>query len=169
MLSTARAGNVIGGGDWSEHRLVPDIIRSIQNKTKLTLRNPESTRPWQHVLDCIYGYLLIAQGAFQGEKESSLSNFNFGPDESLSVAKVLEIFELELNQKIEVEFSRGSFPEKSFLQLDSSKAKNELGWKATMSPIAAIKSTAKWYGDSLAGENAYDITMREIAEYLEKI
>jgi CDP-glucose 4,6-dehydratase len=169
MLSTARAGNVIGGGDWSEHRLVPDIIRAIQNETKLNLRNPESTRPWQHVLDCIYGYLLIAQRAFQGKKISSLSNFNFGPDESLSVAKVLEIFELELNQKIEVEFSRGSFLEKSFLQLDSSKAKNELGWEATMSPIAAIKSTAKWYGDFLAGENAYEITMREITEYLEKI
>jgi CDP-glucose 4,6-dehydratase len=169
MLSTARAGNVIGGGDWSYHRLVPDIIRSIQNETKLTLRNPESTRPWQHVLDCIYGYLLIAERAFEVEKVSSLINFNFGPDESLSVAKVLEVFEFELKQKIEVEFSRDTFPEKSFLQLDSSKAKNELGWEATMSPIAAIKSTARWYRDFLAGENAYEITMREITEYLEKI
>ena len=169
MLSTARAGNVIGGGDWSDHRLVPDLVRSIQTKTKLTLRNPKSTRPWQHVLDCIYGYLLIAERAFQEENESSLSNFNFGPDESLSVAKVLEIFEFELKQKIEVEFSQGTFPEKSFLQLDSSKAKRELGWEATMSPAAAIKSTARWYGDFLAGENAYEITMREITEFLEKI
>ena len=169
MLSTARAGNVIGGGDWSDHRLVPDLVRSIQAKTKVTLRNPESTRPWQHVLDCIYGYLLIAERAFQEENESSLSNFNFGPVESLSVAKVLEIFEFELKQKIEVEFSRGTFPEKSFLQLDSSKAKRELGWEATMSPRAAIKSTARWYGDFLAGENAYEITMREITEFLEKI
>ena len=135
----------------------------------MTLRNPESTRPWQHVLDCIYGYLLIAERSFQEEKESSLSNFNFGPDESLSVAKVLEVFEFELKQKIEVEISRGIFPEKSFLQLDSSKARNELGWEATMSPRAAIKSTARWYGDFLAGENAYEITMSEITEFLEKI
>jgi CDP-glucose 4,6-dehydratase len=169
MLSTARAGNVIGGGDWSDHRLVPDLVRSIQAKTNVTLRNPESTRPWQHVLDCIYGYLLIAERAFQEENESSLSNFNFGPDESLSVAKVLEIFEFELKQKIEVVFSQGTFPEKSFLQLDSSKARKELGWEATMSPRVAIKSTARWYRDFLAGENAYEITMREITEFLEKI
>ncbi len=169
MLSTARAGNVIGGGDWSNHRLVPDLVRSIQAKTKVTLRNPESTRPWQHVLDCIYGYLLIAERAFREEKDSSLSNFNFGPDVSLSVATVLEIFEFEFKQKIKVETSRGIFPEKSFLQLDSSKARNELGWEATMSPKAAIKTTARWYRDFLAGENAYEITMREITEFLEKI
>jgi CDP-glucose 4,6-dehydratase len=168
-LSTARAGNVIGGGDWSDHRLVPDIMRSIQTKTQLSLRNPESTRPWQHVLDCIYGYLLIAERSLLGQNVSSLSSFNFGPDESLSVAKVLEIFEFELKQEIQVEITKGNFFEKSFLQLDSSKSKNELGWEASMNPLVAIQSTAKWYSEFLAGKNAYTITIREIEEYLEKL
>ena len=169
FLSTARAGNVIGGGDWSDHRLVPDIMRSIQTNALLNLRNPESTRPWQHVLDCIYGYLLIAEKSFLGENASSLSCFNFGPDESLSVAKVLEIFEFELKQKIEVEVTRGRFLEKSVLQLDSSKSKSELGWEATMDPLVAIQSTARWYSQFLAGKSAYTITIREIEEYLEKL
>lgn len=169
FLSTARAGNVIGGGDWSDHRLVPDIVRSIQTNALLSLRNPESTRPWQHVLDCIYGYLLIAERSFVEENASSLSSFNFGPDESLSVAKVLEIFEFELKQKIQVEITRGRFLEKSVLQLDSSKSKSELGWEATMNPLVAIQSTARWYSQFLAGKNAYAITIREIEEYLEKL
>jgi CDP-glucose 4,6-dehydratase len=168
-LSTARAGNVIGGGDWSDHRLVPDIMRSIQTKTQLSLRNPESTRPWQHVLDCIYGYLLIAERSLLGQNVSSLSSFNFGPAESLSVAKVLEIFEFELKQEIQVEITKEKFFEKSFLQLDSSKSKNELGWEASMNPLVAIQSTAKWYSEFLAGKNAYTITIREIEEYLEKL
>jgi CDP-glucose 4,6-dehydratase len=169
FLSTARAGNVIGGGDWSDHRLVPDIMRSIQTNTILSLRHPEATRPWQHVLDCIYGYLLIAERSFVEENASSLSSFNFGPNESLSVAKVLEIFEFELKQKIQVEITRGRFLEKSLLQLDSSKSKSELGWEAAMNPLVAIQSTARWYSQFLAGANAYTITIREIEEYLEKL
>ncbi len=169
FLSTARAGNVIGGGDWSNHRLVPDIMRSIQTNSLLSIRNPESTRPWQHVLDCIYGYLLIAERSFVGENASSLSSFNFGPDESLSVVKVLEIFESELKQKIQVEITKGRFLEKSVLQLDSSKSKSELGWEAMMNPLVAIQRTARWYSEFLAGENAYAITIREIEEYLEKL
>lgn len=113
-VSTARAGNVIGGGDWSDHRLVPDIIRSISSNSILTLRSPGSTRPWQHVLDCIYGYILIAEIAIAQEDPGLPTTYNFGPEESLSVSRVLEIFESELKLKIQVEYAKGSFPKKAF-------------------------------------------------------
>jgi CDP-glucose 4,6-dehydratase len=167
-LSTARAGNVIGGGDWSDHRLVPDIIRSLQSNSVLSLRNPESTRPWQHVLDCIYGYLLIAEKAFPQENQGLLSTYNFGPEDSLSVARVLEVFESEFKRKIPVKYTKNSFLEKNYLHLDSSKSREELGWEPKMKPIAAIQKTARWYNDFLDGLDPYAITLRDIEEYLEK-
>src|SRR5690606_1047405 len=90
LMATARAGNVIGGGDWSEDRLIPDLVRSVQAGTSLEIRSPKSTRPWQHVLECLSGYLLLGQRLLEGKKEFAEAwNFGPAPEDNRTVAEVL--------------------------------------------------------------------------------
>ena len=143
---SVRAGNVIGGGDWAENRLLPDLIRGFNSGNLVQVRNPESTRPWQHVLDPLQGYLMALEGLLKGETFDAL---NFGPNfESLQVRKVVEIARKEWAQETTLEYlpeSFGSIAEAQSLQLDSSLAREQLAWTPHWSQEEAVISTVQWW------------------------
>ena len=145
-LATARAGNVIGGGDWSEDRLVPDAIRSLGRGEALIVRNPRSVRPWQHVLEPLSGYLLLAEKAQQG-------GWNFGPDESgaVSVARLSDLIVKSWGGSAAwKEMGDPNAPhEEAYLKLDSSKARQMLGWRPRLSVAEAVDWTVDWYKKAL--------------------
>ncbi len=147
LLITARAGNVIGGGDWADYRIVPDCIRSLLTGEDICIRNPEATRPWQHVLDPLFGYLLLLKKAFEGDVSSS-GAWNFGPD-FLSVVTVMQLVGKLISAWGSGEYScikpSISIPESGFLNLDSSKAKSRLNWQPIWDIDTAIEKTVEWY------------------------
>lgn len=163
-VTTVRAGNVIGGGDWGEDRLIPDIVRAFQYGKPLSIRNPNATRPWQHVLDCLYGYLLTAEVHLKKSKNIPKS-LNFGPQDSMSVIDLVKNFEHEFNSEIAQEIMPSPTPESTWLALDSSFAYSELGWKPSFSQISAVSQTARWYSKFLQGESARVLMQNEIAVY----
>ena len=169
QVVSVRAGNVIGGGDFSENRLLPDIVRGYISKGQVVVRNPDSTRPWQHVLDPLVGYLMIAEAALNG---FNLQSVNFGPDEiSLSVREVIDA----INSKGSLGPIRnlyieevGSQPNKEsrFLDLDSNLARHELGWRPKWSQVEAIQATINWWKsvlvDNLTPEEACQLDLEQI-------
>lgn len=150
QLATARAGNVIGGGDWSEDRLVPDLVRSVASGQALQIRSPTAVRPWQHVLDPLAAYLLLGQGLLQ-RKEGMAQAWNFGPTEqgTASVEEVLGRLQHYWPQVAWNTLPQQSMPEASFLALDSTQANVQLGWKPVWSLDATLNFTAEWYRDYL--------------------
>ena len=151
LLATARAGNVIGGGDWSEDRLIPDLVRAIASGSLLEIRSPQATRPWQHVLESLSGYLLLGQRLFEG-RQTYAASWNFGPepDGNRTVADVLTRLGAhwpELSWKM----TNQSQPhEANLLYLDSAKARAQLGWQPVWSLDDALAATADWYQAYLA-------------------
>ncbi|HJW57616.1 MAG TPA: CDP-glucose 4,6-dehydratase [Burkholderiaceae bacterium] len=147
LLASARAGNVIGGGDWSEDRLIPDAARSVASHRPLLIRNPEATRPWQHVLESLHGYLLLASRLLAGD--TTLADaFNFGPDaaDNVSVASVLTRLQghwPELQWQLETQTAAPH--EARFLYLDSSKARRLLDWAPVWNLETGLEKTAHWY------------------------
>ena len=141
---TARAGNVIGGGDWGEDRLIPDIFRAIMHEETLSIRNPKSIRPWQHVLEPISGYLkLIEKSSLINE---SFDCFNFGPGKNMffTVEDVLKEIKKYAPQ-ISFQFEPSSLYESKILKLDSAKAKDKLNWESWLSFSEVIGLTCDWY------------------------
>lgn len=170
-LATARAGNVIGGGDRARDRIFPDAVRSLGSGEVLTLRHPSSTRPWQHVLEPLSGYLWLgACLSGSGAEDVELcSAFNFGPrmDSNRSVYQLVT----ELCRHLPVRFTTGeetggaSFHEAGLLNLSSAKAERILGWKPVWDFEEAVKHTAVWYREVGQGKAAADATRHDIAEY----
>lgn len=157
QLASARAGNVIGGGDWSEDRLVADAARAAASGTALLIRNPGATRPWQHVLESLHGYLRLGALLMAGEG-SHAEAFNFGPDaaDNVSVAALLLRLQAhwpELRWQQEVT-STAAPHEAHFLYLDSSKARRQLGWTPRWNLDACVEETARWYRDVAADPSA---------------
>jgi len=145
-IASTRAGNVIGGGDRSEFRLVPDCFKALAEGQPIVLRNPESTRPWQHVLDPLSGYLLLGEQLLSGDSEFC-SGWNFGPslDETHTVQEVAEeILKYWGDGEIQTEAVE-QFHESSLLQLDCTKARLMLGWEPTLTFEESIKFTTEWY------------------------
>lgn len=147
LIASARAGNVIGGGDWSEDRLIPDIIKACVSDKKVEIRSPNSTRPWQHVLEPLYGYLLLGRKLLQGDTEFATS-FNFGPEVSgnLTVNEVLKIaknFWDKISYQCKVDLNAPH--EANLLMLDPSKAKKMLSWNSFFTSEESIKMTIEWY------------------------
>jgi CDP-glucose 4,6-dehydratase len=146
QVISLRAGNVIGGGDWASDRLIPDLLRAFIAKSEVVLRNPESTRPWQHVLDPLVGYLMAIERALEGE---GIAAFNFGPDsKSLSVKKVAEISSKVWPYQSEIHGSQGNSEktlESISLELDSTLAREKLNWSPTWSQEEAVISTINWW------------------------
>jgi len=139
-----RAGNVIGGGDWSKDRLIPDFIKSLRNK-KMLLRRPNSIRPWQHVLDCLFGYLLIAV-KLQSDPNKISGNWNIGPKNSnLSVYKIISLTKKKFKSKINILKTKSKFKETKYLLLNSKKVRRELGYYSLLTPLKAIDFTTEWY------------------------
>ena len=144
-IACARGGNIIGGGDWSEDRLIPDFVRAIVNKSKLTLRYPNATRPWQHVLALAQGYLMLLAGLIEQPQKYARS-WNLGPYESkeFKVKDVLEILSQTWIQP-DIKYEKEPLLECSSLAIDSSLARNKLNWIPAWATHRVISETANWY------------------------
>lgn len=148
LLATARAGNVIGGGDWARDRLIPDLVRAIAAREPLQIRSPDATRPWQHVLDSLSGYLTLGQRLLQGETAMADAwNFGPGPEANQTVSAVLDKL---ASSWPELAWERAVTPqphEATLLYLDSSKARAQLNWRPVWTLEQALAATADWYRD----------------------
>lgn len=167
-IATARGGNIIGGGDWSEDRLVPDFVRAVVQKSQLTLRYPDATRPWQHVLALVQGYLMLLAGLIENPSKYARS-WNLGPQDStsFSVRDVLE--ELAANwERPGLEYMNAPLPEAGALALDSSLARNQLGWVPPWDTHRVIAETANWYRDYYREPaTAREISLRQLKAWRE--
>jgi CDP-glucose 4,6-dehydratase len=164
-LGIARAGNVIGGGDWAKDRIIPDYVRAHINSTKLRIRNPRAVRPWQHVLDCLNGYLLMTEYLLK-EKESLV--LNFGPDnfKTKTVLQLIDECNKNWESQIDIEYEETQeFKETEMLVLDSSKARQLLGWSERMDFETAIKTTLDYYKQEHKGIHVLNIMLQQIAEF----
>lgn len=169
FIATARAGNVIGGGDWSPNRLIPDCVRSWSKRKKVLIRSPHSTRPWQHVLEAIYGYITLAINL---KKNSRLhgETFNFGPVnyqnyKVISVIKLMKKFWQNVSWKLNKNNNK-IFKESSLLKLNSQKSKKILKWKSILTFKENIFLVANWYKNFyLNSEQAYKLTSTQIEFY----
>lgn len=173
MVGTARAGNVIGGGDWSADRLIPDAVRAIFAREELKIRHPDAIRPWQHVLDPLCGYLLLAEGLFNKQHPELLGAFNFGPThESAKTVKevVTAFFSYWPDGPEWLHFEDPEkFHEARLLSLDFSKAHKLLNWSPALDLSSALELTAKWYKAFEENENdpvfMREMTRASIQEY----
>ena len=165
LLATARGGNVIGGGDWSEDRLIPDLVRALAADEPLAIRSPRATRPWQHVLDCLSGYLLLGQRLLEGDTRFAEA-WNFGPDGrgNRTVEQVLAELARTWSQ-VRWQVASGPRPhEAGLLQLDSAKARLALEWRPVWDFDSAIAHTAAWYRQWLDGGHV--TSGHQLARYL---
>ena len=167
-ISSARAGNVIGGGDWSAKRLIPDCIKSLLENKVIYLRNPNFNRPWQHVLEPLRGYLMLAKKQYQEPKKYS-DAWNFGTKNN-SVKSVKEIVDYMISfwgtGKVKVD-NKNKFYEQKNLQLDINKAKKRLKWNPTYSVKKSVKITTEWYMQVFKNKkDPSDITNKQIIEYM---
>ena len=164
--ASVRAGNVIGGGDYSDNRIIPDCIRAINSNKPITLRNPNATRPWQHVLEPLSGYLLLGLNLYSNPKKYS-GSWNFGPStfETRTVKEVAEIVVKYFKKgKIIIENS-ADFHEAQLLQLNCDKANQILGWFPRWTVEETLNETARWYKEVINGTDPYEITMNQIKKY----
>ena len=169
-LATVRAGNVIGGGDWNDNRLVPDFVRFLSRNEEIVLRNPASTRPWQFVLEPLYAYCLLAYKLSLEDGYKYCSAWNIGPDED-SCVSVLELTSIFLSKwgsgDYRLDDNSSKAKEAKLLMLDASKAKRELGWRPVLSVDQAISMTALWYKVFLEKKSEIkDFTYSQIEDFL---
>ena len=169
LIASARAGNVIGGGDWSKDRLVPDIVRSIfEKKEPVALRNPEAVRPWQHVLDPLFGYLVLAKKLHEGDRKA-VGAWNFAPEKESFITTeklVTEAIKRIGNGSYVVKKEPGKH-ETGILKLDASKAKKELGWKPMLGIDESLEWTLEWYKSFYRGGDMAGVTAAQIGRYME--
>ena len=166
-VSTARSGNVIGGGDYSKNRLMPDIIESINKNKKLIIRNPNYIRPWQHVIDPIIGYMKLAESQFKSKKLNNYKSWNFGPNKN-SFIKVIKIVNyIRKNNKFKITINRKQkFFETKILKLNSNRAKKYLKWHPVWNLDKSINSVLEWNKLYKKTKNAKKICEDQIKEYL---
>ena len=170
-VASARAGNVIGGGDWSENRLIPDTINSIIKDKKIFIRNPSFNRPWQHVLEPLYGYLMLGEKVYTNPKKYS-GPWNFGTTKN-TATDVLTIVRaiIKFWGKGKLKFKTNQkYYEQTNLQLDITKAVKILRWKPKYSIIKSVQTTVEWYKKVLAEKTSIEqITERQIKEYMNEL
>lgn len=169
-LASVRAGNVIGGGDMSDNRIIPDCFKAWSNNRSVKLKNPLSTRPWQHVLEPLFGYVQLS---FQLFKENKLNghSFNFGPNDnkSINVIDLVKSFGDGWHfSKVSID-KRKYFHEQNLLKLDCTKAFNLIGWQTILSNREMIALTREWYLKSLSKKDILKITFDQIKFYHEKL
>jgi CDP-glucose 4,6-dehydratase len=145
-IAVARGGNIVGGGDWSEDRLIPDFVRAVTSGAKLTLRYPDATRPWQHVLALVHGYLMLLAGLGSEDPANFAQAWNLGPSDprEYSVREVLDLM-ASAWERPRVDYLDNPLPEARALALDSSKARIRLGWRSPWDTERVIAETAEWY------------------------
>ncbi len=167
-IASARAGNVIGGGDWSEDRLIPDAIKAFEANKPLLIRNPIATRPWQHVLEPLSGYLILAQALFE-QGSAFTSGWNFGPcdEDNRAVQEVVELVISNWGDGACWEKEGLEQPhEASLLKLDCTKARTQLGWIPKWSLETAIQKIVQWQKAFQAKENMQEVSLAQINHYL---
>lgn len=169
-LGTARAGNVIGGGDWAQDRLIPDILRALEKKEPVIIRNPDAIRPWQHVLEPLSGYLLLAQNLYEsGQKYAD--GWNFGPNEidAKPVKWIVEQFCTLWSSDSSWEILKcEKLHEATQLKLDISKARGHMNWSPKWNLEASIHKVIEWHKAWLAGINMKNICSDQIENYIKK-
>ena len=170
-IAIGRAGNVIGGGDWAKDRIIPDCIKAWSKDIECTLRNPDATRPWQHVLEPLSGYLLLGAKLAKGVGKVNGQPFNFGPDQS--VVKTVEELIITMtkfwNSKKwnTIQFDDSNKKEAGLLSLDCSKAKNYLNWNPILDFEETVKFTTEWYKNYYdTKEDILDFTENQIGSYV---
>jgi len=165
-IATARAGNVIGGGDWSPQRIVPDYFRALQNKNKLIIRNPNSTRPWQHVLEPLGGYLLLGKFLIKNKRYISNNSYNFGPRNYINNKTVLNLIKsLSKKNYYKIVKKKNTLYESKLLQLNSFKAAKDLHWQPVLDYKETINFTKAWYENFIKKSNMYNFSKKQIIEY----
>jgi CDP-glucose 4,6-dehydratase len=165
-VASARAGNVVGGGDWSADRLVPDCLRAFGEGRSVRIRNPAATRPWQHVLDPLCGYLVLAERLLVDAEAARAWNFGPGPDEVRPVADVVRLVAEAWGGGADWSADPGDHPhEAGLLALDSSLARLRLGWRPRLPLAAALRQTVAWYKRRRAGADPYGLVLAEIEAY----
>lgn len=169
-IATARAGNVIGGGDWSENRIVPDIFKTIEKQSSLEIRNPSSVRPWQFVLEPLYGYALLMYNLYQNKSFQGAWNFGPNPNDVFSVLDLVKTIQkyCDLNYHIAQDHSKPH--EAKILKLDINKACNLLSWKPILNFAQTVEFTVLGYQEELSNKHQGDLyksRSRQIEKYLE--
>jgi CDP-glucose 4,6-dehydratase len=165
--ASVRAGNVIGGGDWSLNRIIPDCVRAFQNDGEITLRYPEATRPWQHVLEPLSGYLLLGANLMFNPLKFN-GAWNFGPPAS-QVRTVFEVASTVMEHlqagHVNIDLDESTFHEAKLLQLNCDRANQLLGWSTRWNIENTLKKTAIWYKEFYSSKPAVEITDAQIHEY----
>ena len=167
FFSTARAGNVVGGGDWSKNRLIPDIIKSFMKNKKVLIKNPNSVRPWQHVMEPIFGYMLLAKKLY-GKSLLNGQSFNFGPhkEKNFKVVNIVNQLSKLIKKKNFYNIKKKNFfQETKLLRLISDKSYKILGWKTVLSMRQVISLILEWYTDYFNKQSQYKITLKQIKDY----
>lgn len=169
-LASVRAGNVIGGGDWASDRLIPDILRAFERQQAVVIRNPSATRPWQHVLEPLSGYLVLAQKLYQ-EPQAYAEGWNFGPhDDDAKPVKWILNHMVSCWEGSSWVLDRNSHPhEAGYLKLDISKAKARLGWQPTWRLDRTLAKIIEWHQAWLAKKNMQTACLNEINEYMSEM
>jgi CDP-glucose 4,6-dehydratase len=166
-IAIARAGNVIGGGDVAENRLLPDLIQAFASGRPGLVRNPESVRPWQHVLDCLWGYISLTEALLSGKANSGAYNFGPAPNSPLQVGAVATIAAFVWGEPAEWETEERLQPHESqFLTLDSNKSKSVLGWSEKLTSKDAIQWSVEWSKRNSLGESARALTTEQLSAFL---
>jgi CDP-glucose 4,6-dehydratase len=169
-IATVRAGNVIGGGDWSPDRLIPDCVRALRTGRPVTLRYPDAVRPWQHVLDPLSGYLAMARALVE-MPQCAPRAVNFGPDPASfrPVREVVDAFSARFDGKPGWRRDGAAHPaEAQALTLSSKLAGRSLAWRPILCIEEAVSWTAEWYRAHARGENMLTMTLEQIAQYRER-
>jgi CDP-glucose 4,6-dehydratase len=164
-IAIARAGNVIGGGDVSEDRLLPDALRAFDSNKPLTLRYPDAVRPWQHVMDCLEGYILLIEKLLDGK---GVSEWNFGPgiESFVSVKNVIDIAQAKWGNPSSVLISTAQdLHEANLLALDSTKAETHLNWRNKLNFSQAVEWTLDWEQATRSGQDAFQVTVDQIRKF----
>lgn len=166
-MATVRAGNVIGGGDWSVDRIVPDIMRAVSRGETVRVRNPNAVRPWQHVCEPLHGYMLLAEQLYaNGDKYAEA--WNFGPDDegARTVSWLVDHICRKWGAGVGWRYDEGHHPhEANYLKLDCSKAKVMLGWRPRLNIATSLDWTVEWYRDSINGADTRALTKQQIVRY----
>ncbi len=168
LMASARAGNVIGGGDWCKDRIIPDCIRALYNHQPIIVRNPKAVRPWQHVLEPLSGYLLLASQSAKDAKQFS-GGWNFGPDhnELVTVQQVVESVVTNWGEGSWQDTSDKNQPhEANLLNLDCTKAHNLLNWQPVLATTESVKYTIDWYKAFKQNDNMEQVSLKQIKDYI---
>ena len=170
QVGSGRAGNVIGGGDWGEDRLLPDLFRAFAAGGEMVVRSPAAVRPWQHVLDCLSGYLALAQALASDDGARYAAGWNFGPDAEHEarvadvVGKAAELWGEGARWRVDP--PPGAPHEATLLTLDSAKAHAELGWRVRLSLDESLRLTVEWHKAHARGEDVRAVACEQIRQYL---